>query len=119
MEILEKALMMLEKHPLCDNCLGRQFALLGYGMENDERGKAVKLVLTLKAHELELSKNKDGVRILKILAENGFCQMAKQMLQNMKKRVAISTSVKECFLCGNRLKKVETLAKKAVKLLEG
>ncbi len=50
MGILKKALSMLEKHPLCDHCLGRQFALLGHGIENDERGKAIKIVLTLKAH---------------------------------------------------------------------
>ncbi|MDH7563356.1 MAG: tRNA pseudouridine(54/55) synthase Pus10 [Candidatus Bathyarchaeota archaeon] len=118
MEILEEALAMLEKHPLCDNCLGRQFALLGYGVENAERGKTVKLVLAFKAHELELSKNKDGVRILKILAENGLHEMTKQMLQKMKKHVATSEPAKECFLCRNRLKEVENLAKKAVKLLE-
>ncbi|PIU59874.1 tRNA pseudouridine(54/55) synthase Pus10, partial [Candidatus Bathyarchaeota archaeon CG07_land_8_20_14_0_80_47_9] len=46
MDILEKALRMLEKHPLCDHCLGRQFALLGHGMGNDDRGKAIKSVLT-------------------------------------------------------------------------
>jgi tRNA pseudouridine synthase 10 len=52
MEILEKALEMLEKYPLCDHCLGRQFALLGQNIENDERGRALKLTLTLKAHML-------------------------------------------------------------------
>ena len=43
MDTLEKALTMLSKHPLCDNCLGRQFALLGYNIENKDRGRALKL----------------------------------------------------------------------------
>jgi tRNA pseudouridine synthase 10 len=49
MDILEEALIMLSKYPLCDNCLGRQFALLGYSIENKDRGKALKLSLTLQA----------------------------------------------------------------------
>ena len=33
----------VEAYPLCDHCLGRQFALLGRGLENDRRGQALKL----------------------------------------------------------------------------
>jgi len=78
MSILKKALKMLEKHPLCNHCLGRQFALLGHGMENHERGKAIKTILTLEAHTLALSKNKESIRTLKILATNGFFETAKK-----------------------------------------
>ncbi|BDC19945.1 pseudouridylate synthase [Acidianus sp. HS-5] len=55
----EKALELLKKYPLCDSCLGRCFAKLGYRFENKERGKAIKTYLTLeldrriKDHELE------------------------------------------------------------------
>jgi tRNA pseudouridine synthase 10 len=52
MDVLEKALEMLSKYPLCDHCLGRQFALLGYSIENNARGKALKLSLTLQASAL-------------------------------------------------------------------
>ena len=58
--MLEKAQRILEKHPLCNNCLGRQFALLGYGVDNEKRGEALKLLLTMKAHQLALSKEKNG-----------------------------------------------------------
>jgi tRNA pseudouridine synthase 10 len=87
MNILETSSRMLEQRPLCDHCLGRQFALLGHGIENDERGKAIKLALTLTAHQMALSKDKEGVKILKILATNGFFNTAERILQKMKKRV--------------------------------
>ena len=61
MDVLEEALLMLEKHPLCNNCLGRQFALLGYGLENNRRGKALKLSLTLQASSMASEKNTQGI----------------------------------------------------------
>ena len=72
MSIMEKALRMLERCPLCDHCLGRQFALLGYGLENDERGRSVKLALMMHAHAQTLAGSNEGVRTLKALATNGF-----------------------------------------------
>jgi len=118
MDILEKALKMLEKYPLCDHCLGRQFALLGHGVENDERGKAMKMVLTLKAHALALSKNREGSRNLKILATNGFFQMAEDMLQKVKKCVPSKNFPEKCFLCGDKFEVLEDLAEKALEKLE-
>ena len=118
MDILEKTSRMLEEYPLCDHCLGRQFALLGHGIENDERGRAIKLALTLKAHELALSKNREGVRILKILATNGFSKAAGEILQKMKKRIPRKNFPKTCFLCESKSESFDDLAKKALKELE-
>jgi len=118
MSILEKALKMLEKYPLCNHCLGRQFALLGHDLENDERGNAIKLILTLKAHTLALSKNKEGVRFLKILATNGFSKTAEKILQKMKKRIPSKNFPKKCYLCEDKFKSLEDLAKKAFRRLE-
>jgi len=118
MEILEKALEMLEKYPLCDHCLGRQFALLGQNIENDERGRALKLTLTLKAHMLALSKSKEGLKILKILATNGFFKTAAELLQKMKKRVVEKSVPKTCFLCEDKFKIINEIAKKALKELD-
>ena len=118
MNILEKALKMLEKHPLCGHCLGRQFALLGHGMENDERGNAIKTVLTLGAHALALSKNKEGIKILKILATNGFSKTAEEILHGMKKRIPSKRVPKACFLCEDKFKIVDGLAEKAIEKLK-
>jgi len=118
MNILEKALKMLEKYPLCDHCLGRQFALLGHGMENDERGNAIKTVLTLEAHTLALSKNKGGIEILKILATNGFSKTAEEILHGVKKRIPSRRLPKTCFLCEDRFTIVDGLAERAIEKLK-
>ena len=118
MDILEKTTRMLEDCPLCDHCLGRQFALLGHSVENDERGRAIKLALTLKAHELAISKNREGVRILKILATNGFSNTAREILRKMKKRIPSKKFPKTCFLCESKFNSFDGLAKEALKKLE-
>ena len=118
MSILEKALRMLEKHPLCDHCLGRQFAMLGHGLGNDERGKAVKSVLTLNAHSLMLSGEKEGTRILKVLATNGFSQTAKEVLRKTKKRILNKDIPEKCFLCDGKFENIKVLAEKGFELLQ-
>jgi tRNA pseudouridine synthase 10 len=115
MDLLQKSLKMIEKHPLCDHCLGRQFALLGYGVENEERGRSIKQVLTMKAHESSLESN-NGVKALKILASNGFSETARELLKKMKKRLPVK-SPKKCFLCEDRMRNIEQLAKNASALL--
>jgi len=117
MSILQKSLEMIEKYPLCDHCLGRQFALLGHGVENDERGRSIKLVLTLEAHGTSLTSN-EGVKVLKTLATNGFSKTAQEMLCKTKKRVPSKSFPKRCFLCEDKFNNIERLAKKALTLLK-
>ena len=62
MDVLEKALELLGKYPLCDHCLGRQFALLGYSMENNMRGSALKVSLIMQANDLAKEGNAEGVK---------------------------------------------------------
>jgi len=114
MEILEKAQKILEKHPLCNRCLGRQFALLGYNMENQTRGETVKLLLTMKAHEKTLAGKKAGGAMLKTLATNGAFPTARQILEMQKKR---ASEAKKCYLCEEKVGNIGELAKKAVELL--
>src|SRR4030042_6643900 len=118
MDVLEKALTMLEKRPLCDHCLGRQFALLGYGIENDSRGKALKLVLTLHANVLYTSKESEGVKKLGILAVNGFCREAQSTLEHLRKRIIRKSNPVRCFLCEDKFKLVESLVEKALVAVE-
>ncbi|MEM1539037.1 MAG: tRNA pseudouridine(54/55) synthase Pus10 [Candidatus Bathyarchaeia archaeon] len=117
MSILEQALEMLEAYPLCDHCLGRQFAMLLHGMENKERGEVVKNVLAMDALALVLSGRDEGIRILKVLATNGFFAKAGEALLKMRKRVSRKKYPKACFLCENRFEFIDELAKSAVKKL--
>jgi len=105
---------MLEENPLCDNCLGRQFAFLGYGIENRDRGRAIKILLTMKGHKLALLKKPEGIALLETLAENGAFPMAVDVLRKLKQR---PKERRECFLCGNRFNMLSSLVEKAVNML--
>jgi tRNA pseudouridine synthase 10 len=118
MDVLQKSLEIIERHPLCDHCLGRQFAMLGYGVENEERGNSIKLTLALEAHEMSL-RNDEGLKTLKTLAVNGFSEVAQELLAKMKKHLKVKGLAKRCFLCEDKFRSVEFLAKKASALLEG
>ena len=111
MEMLEKAQKMLEKHPLCDHCLGRQFALLGYGLDNQKRGQALKLLLTMRGHQLALSRKKAGFSLLKTVATNGSFDMAIEILRKMKKR---GGKKEECYLCQGQFTHLEELVERAL-----
>jgi len=115
MDILEKALSMLSRYPLCDHCLGRQFALLGYNIENKDRGKALKLGLALQASALYSEKNAEGVKRLKILAVNGFSREAQKNLRHLKKRIPKKGSPKTCFLCEGKFQFLDGLTQKALR----
>jgi tRNA pseudouridine synthase 10 len=118
MDILQTALKMLEKHPLCDHCLGRQFALLGHGIENDQRGEAIKLVLALESRASALSDKRKGASTLRVLATNGFCETAREILQEMGKPNAADDRPTECFLCADRFAAQDDLVKMALQLLQ-
>src|SRR5660397_259282 len=49
MIILDIACKIIHEGPICDHCLGRQFAKLSTGLSNDMRGAALKLVLAMHA----------------------------------------------------------------------
>jgi len=114
-DMLEKAQRMLEKHPLCNHCLGRQFALLGYGLDNQTRGEALKLLLTMKAHQSALDKNKTGLSLLNTLASEGGFDMAAQILKKMRKKV---NKKKLCHLCNGRFDSVQDLVNRSVGQLQ-
>jgi len=116
MSILQEAQRMLDKYPLCDSCLGRQFALLGHGVENEERGRAIKLALTLEAHASALSETKQGVKTLKVLATNGFSKVAREILNIMGEHIG-EDNLETCFLCEGKLDVRDDLAEKALGLL--
>jgi len=117
MSVLKTAREMLEEYPLCDRCLGRQFALLGYGVENDDRGKSIKTALVLEAQASSLTGHADGVKILKIIATNGFSEIARQVLRRMKKRVPTRDLPEVCFLCEDKFQVIDGLFEKSLGFL--
>ena len=119
MDVLEKAFEILSKYSLCDHCLGRQFALLGYSMENNVRGQALKVSLIMQANDLITEKNVEGVKRLKVLATNGFSREAQETLKHLNKRLSKKDIVQKCSLCEGKFELVDTLIQKALEILVG
>ncbi|MGV9170184.1 MAG: tRNA pseudouridine(54/55) synthase Pus10 [Promethearchaeia archaeon] len=79
-KILETAIQVLEDIPICNRCLGRQFAWLSTDSDNEERGHAIKLLLSMYADEfVRTGESKKGYRLIKTLAENGMFPPAKSL----------------------------------------
>jgi tRNA pseudouridine synthase 10 len=114
MDIIEKTQKMLEKYPLCNHCLGRQYALLGYGLDNEKRGENLKLLLTMKGHQLTLSKQKSGIMLLKTMATNGSFNMAAEILKKMHKRFG---EKQRCHLCNGQFDHLDKLSRNAIEKL--
>jgi tRNA pseudouridine synthase 10 len=119
MDVLEKAFEIISKYPLCDHCLGRQFALLGYSMENNVRGNALKVSLTMQANDLAQEKNPEGIKCLKVLATNGFSREAQETLKHLNKRLTKNETEDKCTLCDGKFELVDTLTQKALELIAG
>ncbi|MCS7120158.1 MAG: tRNA pseudouridine(54/55) synthase Pus10 [Nitrososphaerota archaeon] len=115
MDIIDVAEKMLAKYSLCNSCLGRQFAFLGHGMDNEDRGRMIKTILTMRAHMMVLEGEKRGISLLKILAVNGSFPMARETLQKLKRK--ITSESQTCFLCENNLQKLDSYVEKAARLL--
>lgn len=90
MTILDIARKILKEGPICDHCLGRQFAKLSTGLSNDQRGRALKLVLAMHAG-----------------AEN-----EEELLEELTK-----SSEGKCWVCNNLFKHLDSWAEKAINAL--
>jgi len=115
MDIIEKAQKMLEKYPLCNHCLGRQYALLGHGLDNEKRGENLKLLLAMRGHQLTLLKQKAGVALLKAIATNGSLDMAAEILEKMHKRVG---GKRRCHLCEGQFAPLDKISSSAAEKLK-
>ena len=113
MSVIENAYSLISAKPLCDNCFGRQFALLGHGLTNRERGKAIKLVLLFEGHRLASEGDAKGFSILEILANNGFSfDLVNQILSLF--GVEIENRLKKCHLCEGKFEYLDELADQIV-----
>jgi len=95
--IIAKVERLLEKHSICDQCLGRQFAFLGTNTTNEHRGTALKLVTSMYADgEIKRGERTTGEELLRTLAENGMFEAAKILC---KKHHIEFNETYECDLC--------------------
>lgn len=109
--ILEKSLEILEHTPLCDYCLGRQFAQLGSGTTNQARGASIKECLMLEADEK--IKEKEDASDMKILAKS-----FEKANEALKRRGYQEIQKQKCYLCNEFFQNIEYFAKKAIEASE-
>ena len=98
--VLRKAEELLSKHPLCDYCLGRQFSSLLYGSGNDEKGKAIKAILTMK-EIINYRETGEVSELLRKIASTGF-KPAVKALQAFGEEPPETVN---CHICGGILNK--------------
>ncbi|MCJ7631613.1 tRNA pseudouridine(54/55) synthase Pus10 [Candidatus Bathyarchaeota archaeon] len=110
--ILEEALALLEEAPLCDHCLGRQFAMLGHGLSNLERGRSIKTLLIATGHAILKEKNHVGATVLQAIARNGFSDVARETL--ISQGFKVEKEADECYLCQGTFNKLGELVEQCV-----
>ncbi|MEM2094010.1 MAG: tRNA pseudouridine(54/55) synthase Pus10 [Candidatus Bathyarchaeia archaeon] len=115
MTILEQAKNLLETLPLCDHCLGRQFALLGHGLSNDKRGYAIKLLLVAEADRALRENEKKGKQDLMLLVKNSLNQVA--LSTAIARGFAVKGIEQKCGLCRDTFANLPIYAEKARRCL--
>jgi tRNA pseudouridine synthase 10 len=113
-DILEIAAKIIAEGPICDHCLGRQFAKLSTGLGNDERGKAVKLLMGMNADRV--FKESGNFEELKKLAYSD--SHARKILEKEGCGEELESSQK-CWVCLDIFKNLDFWADKAVEKLQG
>lgn len=118
--LVETSLELLKLYALCDSCLGRQFGMLIHGLTNEERGRALKVLLTAEGHRrVSEGEKRDGLGILKLLVSKGAFAPARSTLENLgAKRIP---TAEDCSLCRGILEqgRLQQKAKPVVEALRG
>ncbi|MEL9991575.1 MAG: tRNA pseudouridine(54/55) synthase Pus10 [Thermoproteus sp.] len=111
MDPIEKAREILRQYPLCDSCLGRLFAAMGYGIENAERGRAIKTLLHMRL----VYDYRNGLDVLEDLKA-----LAKVHGPTRRFLAANGVDIGEaaCYICGGLLKDVERYAQAVAEALK-
>ncbi|HUU77707.1 MAG TPA: tRNA pseudouridine(54/55) synthase Pus10 [candidate division Zixibacteria bacterium] len=93
--MFETAKKLLVENVLCDHCIGRQFALLGYGLSNKERGKIIKNALILENFSRIQSEDHLIIMVKNIAYTDN--SLASNSLEKLK--ITFEKEKKKCELC--------------------
>jgi tRNA pseudouridine synthase 10 len=107
--VVAKALRVLLDYSLCDNCLGRMFALLGRGLSNRDRGRAIKIAIIQALHLLIREEVDWALKLFQRIASN-IGEPASKLYQEL---FGSALQFKPCYICGSRLQDVILEASKA------
>lgn len=116
--MLELAISMLKDYHLCDHCLGRQVALVGYGLSNNERGKILKNALVLELFE-KAKQDKEAAMILQNIAEMGniLAKYSFEKILDKSSKHSLADG-RSCHLCQGLFVRLDDIVKRIVAKLE-
>ena len=116
-DIFEIAEKIIAEGPICDHCLGRQFAKLSTGLGNDERGKAVKLAMSMDADR----RFKDGgdQTLLEKIAPSSIHSQKTMRKEGLESDDGSEPFVSKCWVCLDIFKNLDDWADMAVEKLAG
>ncbi|WP_407282578.1 tRNA pseudouridine(54/55) synthase Pus10 [Methanolobus sp. WCC1] len=103
MSILETAKKIIEEGPICDHCMGRQFAKLSTGLTNVERGKAIKLALAM-----------EGDAIFKESGDDSIMEELAKSSHYARKTLRIEGEDEKCWVCLGIFDNLDAWADRAV-----
>lgn len=110
---------ILIKYPLCNRCLGRLYANLGRGLDNAERGKALKIYIVMELHKRVLEGDSSALDKLKLVIPN--IKMPLQPLLNTLRINAEDKTVNEmkrCFVCNDIIDElIDSYSKRIAQLI--
>jgi tRNA pseudouridine synthase 10 len=106
MSILETAKKIVNEGPICDNCMGRQFAKLSTGLNNLERGRAIKLSLAMESDMLYKESGDDTV-----LKDLSTCNTY------ARKTLHVEGEDQKCWVCLGLYEDLDQWAKRAVEAI--
>lgn len=109
--LIATARRILKLGPICDHCLGRQFAMLSTGLTDAERGLAIKTFLAMAADAAGGSKSPEAGEILEDLAPSS---------RQARLRLGRSGDDERCWVCLGLMERerLEKLADEATDELE-
>lgn len=103
--MLGKARQVLVRHPLCDSCLGRLFGMLGFGLSNYERGRALKTLLLMLAYDVV--RGVVDEELVAALAASGFDPAGEALAKFGKPK----PERRQCYICGGIMERLDELVK--------
>jgi len=121
-DILEIAEKIVAEGPICNHCLGRQFAKLSTGLGNNERGSAVKLAAAMDADRRFKDENDDTLlKSISLSSVHAQKTMEKEGLAEKAADGNEETVGKEpvCWVCLDIFKNLDYWADMAIEKLKG
>ncbi|HJH31973.1 MAG TPA: tRNA pseudouridine(54/55) synthase Pus10 [Methanosarcinaceae archaeon] len=106
MNVLETAKRIIHEGPICDHCMGRQFAKLSTGLTNDERGRAIKLALAMEG-DRALKDGADDTILTELSPSSRFARMS----------MGKEGEDEECWVCLGLFNNLDVWAERAVTAL--